>query len=151
MLGSWCFISPKLHVSKIKALFRLSGKIRAFADDSELQRESLEEKKSPPFSDALSKTGQKLLIMNIWFKLALDFHKPAKAEPTILILGFIACRGSRSMQSGLFSGRWRRRIVSWYGESGLFVWMNWGYFCINPRVLTRAHDLVLLWGLIDQQ
>lgn len=38
-----------------------------------------------------------------------------------LLTGFIACRGSRSVQSGLFLGRdwrWRRRLVSWYGESG---------------------------------
>lgn len=62
MLGSWCFISPKLHVSKIKALFRPSprlGKIRAFADGSVLEKESLE-KKASCFSDGLSKTGLKL-------------------------------------------------------------------------------------------
>lgn len=50
MVGSWCFISSKLHVSKIKALFRLSGwseKIRAFTEGSVHVKKSLEKKKVP--------------------------------------------------------------------------------------------------------
>lgn len=160
MLGSGCFISPKLHVSKIKALFRpsaRSGEIRAFsAPEGKFGGEEnlvfflmvcpKHTKSCWSWTSALSLD---LTFINLLNQSQLfDKH---------LLTGFIARRGSRSVQSGLFLGRdcrWRRRLVSWYEESGALCVDELSYFCINPWVLTgvgQSHDLVLLWGLIDQQ
>lgn len=137
MVGSWCFISRKLHVSKIKALFRLSGrsgKIRAVMEGSVqcVWRKVWRRRKCRFFSDSLPTTGQMLpgvfwtlmLIINIWFKLHFDFQNLFSHSQLFdkhLLMAFIPCGGSRFVQfifpKVLFFGRdwrWMRHFVSRY-------------------------------------